>query len=473
MFHEKLESIFLPANNLNMENSSEIIKEIKKKLWENRVQRTGFLQSKAIINIAETQPVYLTPEIRIKCRNILWVKESNLYDEKLMESLPKKFELAFKKNKKWPSRIIKEIDKYTKEKDAFIQEMRNANWLGKIIQQKQVYLEKYIDLLIKIQKYYIIAVPLTDYCEFELKKYNKNLLIYATPIRQLDIDKMNSSLWRIKKERDYNKREFLIKTHLDKYAWIKTAYNIIEDYTINDIRKELEELKYVKSKQKNAKREDSFLLDGLRAGIYLRNRMKELSQQLWYYFEKLGNAIAEELSLGREEFYQLSPSEVLKSFKKNRCVVSKREINRRHYGFVHGIINNREIILTGKSCQDLYKYYNKFLANSVQEIKGSVACSGRKVGIVKIISNKDSFNKLREGEILVASMTTPDFVVIMKMAGAIVTDEGGLSCHAAIVSRELNVPCITGTKVGTKILKDGDLVEVDADKGVIKILKQN
>ncbi len=60
----------------------------------------------------------------------------------------------------------------------------------------------------------------------------------------------------------------------------------------------------------------------------------------------------------------------------------------------------------------------------------------------------------------------------MRKAKAIVTDEGGVTCHAAIVSRELKIPCIVGTKIATRVLKDGDLVEVDADKAVIKILKR-
>lgn len=61
----------------------------------------------------------------------------------------------------------------------------------------------------------------------------------------------------------------------------------------------------------------------------------------------------------------------------------------------------------------------------------------------------------------------------MKKAAAIITDEGGITCHAAIVSRELNIPCIIGTKVATKILKDGDLVEVNAEKGVVKIINKS
>ena len=69
-------------------------------------------------------------------------------------------------------------------------------------------------------------------------------------------------------------------------------------------------------------------------------------------------------------------------------------------------------------------------------------------------------------------MIKPDYLSAMKKAVAFVTDEGGITCHAAIVARELNKPCIIGTKIATKVLKDGDEVEVDADKGVVKILKR-
>ena len=69
-------------------------------------------------------------------------------------------------------------------------------------------------------------------------------------------------------------------------------------------------------------------------------------------------------------------------------------------------------------------------------------------------------------------MTTPDFVVLMHKAGAIVTDIGGMLCHAAIVSREINKPCVIGTKFATQILHDGDLVEVDADNGIVRILEK-
>ena len=79
----------------------------------------------------------------------------------------------------------------------------------------------------------------------------------------------------------------------------------------------------------------------------------------------------------------------------------------------------------------------------------------------------------QDGSVLVTGMTRPEFVPLMKRASAIITDEGGITCHAAIVSRELKKPCIIGTKIATQVLKDGDLVEVDADNGVVRILERD
>ena len=107
----------------------------------------------------------------------------------------------------------------------------------------------------------------------------------------------------------------------------------------------------------------------------------------------------------------------------------------------------------------------------VSEIKGSIANMGKVTGKVKIITlnswAKDVADVAR-GDILVAVSTKPDYIVAMERAAAFVTDEGGITCHAAIVSREMNKPCIVGTSIATSVLRDGDLVEVDAEKGIVR-----
>jgi len=107
-----------------------------------------------------------------------------------------------------------------------------------------------------------------------------------------------------------------------------------------------------------------------------------------------------------------------------------------------------------------------------QEISGSPAFLGKATGRVKIIYRKEEFTKFNDGDILVTPMTHPEFLPMMRKAVAFVTDEGGITCHAAIVAREMKRPCIIGTKNATKVLKDGDMVEVDAEKGIVKILKK-
>ncbi len=102
------------------------------------------------------------------------------------------------------------------------------------------------------------------------------------------------------------------------------------------------------------------------------------------------------------------------------------------------------------------------------ELKGTIACMGKVAGRVKILFKPADMAKMEQGDIIVSTMTTPDLIPAIKKAAAIVTDTGGMTCHAAIVSREFNIPCIIGTQHATQVLKDGDLVEVDATKGIIR-----
>lgn len=112
------------------------------------------------------------------------------------------------------------------------------------------------------------------------------------------------------------------------------------------------------------------------------------------------------------------------------------------------------------------------IKEKVDEIIGITGSSGCAVGRVRIIHGYKEISKLKKGDVLVTTMTTPDYVVAMKKAAAVVTDEGGLTCYAAIVSRELGIPCIIGTNISTKVLKDGDFIEVDANKGIVRRLRK-
>jgi phosphohistidine swiveling domain-containing protein len=107
------------------------------------------------------------------------------------------------------------------------------------------------------------------------------------------------------------------------------------------------------------------------------------------------------------------------------------------------------------------------------EIRGVVAQKGVARGPVKLVYVASDLSKVEKGDIIISPMTRPEFLPTMKKSLAFVTDEGGITCHAAIVAREMGKPCIIGTKIATQVLKDGDEVEVDANNGVVKILKKS
>ena len=145
-------------------------------------------------------------------------------------------------------------------------------------------------------------------------------------------------------------------------------------------------------------------------------------------------------------------------------------------------ISSRELIMMDNKTvsmdgfNHLKKRYNFALQKINPKFKssftGQIAYKGLVTGRVRIIQKRAQISSLTKGEVLVSSMTVPDFIPAMRRASSFVTDEGGITCHAAIVAREMKKPCIIGTRVATKVLKDGDMVEVDANKGVVKVIKR-
>ncbi len=102
------------------------------------------------------------------------------------------------------------------------------------------------------------------------------------------------------------------------------------------------------------------------------------------------------------------------------------------------------------------------------DLKGQAAFLGKVQGRARLIFTTADIHKIKNGDILISHATDPSLLPAMEKAAAFVTDMGGLTCHAAIVAREMHKPCIVGTKIATKVLKDGDVVEVDAYNGTVR-----
>ncbi len=106
--------------------------------------------------------------------------------------------------------------------------------------------------------------------------------------------------------------------------------------------------------------------------------------------------------------------------------------------------------------------------STIIEAVGTVASPGKVRGVARVILGSDQFGQFQKGDILITNQTTPDFVPLMKQAAAIIAEQGGITSHAAIVSRELGIPCLVGVKKAMSIFAGGGMVEVDAEKGIVR-----
>lgn len=190
---------------------------------------------------------------------------------------------------------------------------------------------------------------------------------------------------------------------------------------------------------------------------------------LWSY--PLFQEIADRLNTDPVSLRQLTDKEITKSLALGIIPEKYQSIIAKRLEYYLCLLHQGKIYeLNGEKAK---KYFEEnFLPTdkNLTELKGNIAQKGKAVGKARLILIEHQVEKLQEGEILIASMTDPNMLPAMKKAAAIVTDEGGITCHAAIVSRELKKPCIIATKIATKIFQDGDMIEVDAENGIVRKL---
>jgi len=205
---------------------------------------------------------------------------------------------------------------------------------------------------------------------------------------------------------------------------------------------------------------------------YLKDLKDDLRRQGMFYGQRLFEEIANRMGVELEDISYVLSTEIL-DFLDNGSKVSKNLIEEREKGFVIYFTQDKNIICkSGSDIEPVLKELGLTVLEEVsEEIKGISASRGKAQGIVKIVKGVTDLVKVNKGDILVAVATHPDYVIAMHKASAIVTDEGGITSHAAIVSRELGIPCIVGTKNATKVLRDGDKIEIDANSGIVRKVK--
>lgn len=258
-----------------------------------------------------------------------------------------------------------------------------------------------------------------------------------------------------------------IKEHIYKYNWIRNDYTgeyIIDIEYLLSRKNEIINKSYEINIPKTIKKPES-ITEWVQLLIYIRDIRKKINLIATGLLDRYLKRICNQYNLIYEQASFLTVEEL-------EFLKDKKIPNYNGERFLH--ITKDGLVDLSKEKWEAMEF-NKLSEKPGNEIKGMVAYNnGVKIkGRVKIILSRSDFKKFQKGNIVVTSMTRPEFIAIIKDCLAIIADEGGITCHAAIISRELKIPCIIGTKIATKILKDGDLVEVDADKGVVRILENN
>lgn len=281
--------------------------------------------------------------------------------------------------------------------------------------------------------------------------------------------------------------------HEEKYHWINNNYYNVEYIDASKFYEQIKELSkkkdidtLIEEKKYDLKiirEEIDMLIETLSFSNHIINileiarlfsKWKDIRKSGVYrgmhYFDLFLEEIANRTKINKNDLSFLIFQELVDILKTNNDY-SKIIKNRKEKCFF-AVTNNGYFIIEGNEVNKYYKYNNKNkIAQSKVELKGVIASPGKVRGHVKIIKKTHEMKDFRHGEILVTNQTTPEFVSIMKKAAAIITEQGGITSHAAVISRELKIPCIIGIKNATKDLINGEIIEVDADKGIIKRMR--
>jgi len=188
-----------------------------------------------------------------------------------------------------------------------------------------------------------------------------------------------------------------------------------------------------------------------------------------YYFSKIFEEIANRTIFHKDDLKYMFPSEIENIFKMSESELKKLKDEAKKRRIKSAVIYYKDglEVITDPTEVDKLKLavIDEEDFSGVKQLRGISASPGKVVGKVCILKSVKEMEKLKPGQILVAVMTRPDYFPVMKKCSAIITDEGGITSHAAVVARELNIPCIVGTRIATKVLQDGDVVEIDGDNG--------
>ncbi len=287
---------------------------------------------------------------------------------------------------------------------------------------------------------------------------------------QEEVEKHEGKLPKAIFERIYEKYKWLSCLDIHNKPWTREEFRQCITSFTQTVKKSALSLSEISERLK-VKSSDFDYLSIAQRFVYIKDARDDYRRQGVYHALIFFKEIAKRIGIKPEELSYLQQAEVV-AFLDEKIKISKKLISDRKKGFVLYLDKNKKLVcVSGRDVTIALRKFNLlFTEEKEKELRGSAASRGTATGKVIIVRGVKDLHKVQKGDVLVAVTTHPDYVSIMRKSVAIVTDEGGITSHAAIVSREFGIPCIVGTRHATSVLKDGDLVEVNAIEGWVKKL---
>lgn len=326
---------------------------------------------------------------------------------------------------------------------------------------------------------------LKNFCNKKgIKEYQKIYSLLSAPTELSFIARERIELKKISSIKDKEKFNKALSRHLLNYAWLKSSYVGYIPYTKKMALEEIEMLNdgFKKIDFKKIKTEKNALIKKYKFTPEIISfselaetftKWQDLRKEYTLTFVTLLDKILCEISRRRgisRDLLDYCKSDELPKILAGKFPLLRLKERMKGCIFVYKKGKIQEIFV-GKKAESFFEAISRVKTKDIKLLKGFVANIGMTKGTVKIVRSIDDVKKVKSGDILVSPMTRPEHLIAMKKAVAIITDDGGITCHAAIVARELGIPCVIGTKIATKVLSDGDLVEVNANNGTVKIIK--
>ncbi len=405
------------------------------------------------------------------------------YDPRDFKAISEALLLNIKKASDWYKPFLELFYSSTKTlKDTSDSIFFDVTWAPKDIETIMKIAEDLMNKAIIPQSYGYLTEIFTYTNDYWVTRYIKeiqsdiseeDLQILLQPSTKSFTQEFSEKLHDAKTDSDF---ENIIKT----FYWVKGSYFSQPTLTLGLLKEEQVKLNFqdtlLESKKKKVEilkklnnSELNNFIKVVESFIAMQDERKANVLRTNYALRKIVDAVGNILKVPTEVLLSTTPREFLSITNSNIDPEISVRIAERNQESVWLFGNDGYCITTDKI---LKKELQNLLKEELQKnLKGYTASKGKVSGVVKIVLSEQDFSKIENGDILVTSMTRPEFMPVLQKAAAFITNEGGITCHAAIVSRELKKPCIIGTKIATQVLKDGMEVEVDADNGIVRIIK--